>query len=126
MGKGHDHGHAAGRAGDRARLRLVLAITGVVLVVELAGAWVAGSLALLADAGHMATADRLCECTATCSTSGTRRSRWSRSVIGSTRTWARRTDGLGADPCDSAGPTEPAAQASTSEDFRRQPPEILR
>jgi cobalt-zinc-cadmium efflux system protein len=55
MGKGHDHGHAAGRAGDRARLRLVLAITGVVLVVELIGAWVAGSLALLADAGHMAT-----------------------------------------------------------------------
>jgi cobalt-zinc-cadmium efflux system protein len=55
MGKGHDHGHAAGRAGDRARLRLVLAITGVVLVVELIGAWVAGSLALLADAGHMLT-----------------------------------------------------------------------
>jgi len=52
---GHDHGHAAGRAEDRARLRLVLAITGVVLVVELVGAWVAGSLALLADAGHMAT-----------------------------------------------------------------------
>jgi cobalt-zinc-cadmium efflux system protein len=55
MGLGHDHGHAAGRAEDRARLRLVLAITGVVLVVELVGAWVAGSLALLADAGHMAT-----------------------------------------------------------------------
>jgi cobalt-zinc-cadmium efflux system protein len=52
---GHDHGHAAGRAEDRARLRLVLAITGVVLVVELVGAWVAGSLALLADAGHLAT-----------------------------------------------------------------------
>jgi cobalt-zinc-cadmium efflux system protein len=52
---GHDHSHATGRAGDRARLRLVLAITAVVLVVELVGAWVAGSLALLADAGHMAT-----------------------------------------------------------------------
>jgi cobalt-zinc-cadmium efflux system protein len=52
---GHDHSHAAGRAEDRARLRLVLAITGVVLVVELVGAWVAGSLALLADAAHMAT-----------------------------------------------------------------------
>jgi cobalt-zinc-cadmium efflux system protein len=52
---GHDHSHAAGRAEDRGRLRLVLAITGVVLVVELVGAWVAGSLALLADAGHMAT-----------------------------------------------------------------------
>jgi cobalt-zinc-cadmium efflux system protein len=52
---GHDHSHAAGRAEDRARLRLVLTITVVVLVVELVGAWVAGSLALLADAGHMAT-----------------------------------------------------------------------
>jgi cobalt-zinc-cadmium efflux system protein len=49
------HSHATGRADDRARLRLVLAITGVVLVVELVGAWVADSLALLADAGHMAT-----------------------------------------------------------------------
>ena len=52
---GHDHSHAAGRAEDRARLRLVLAITATVMVVELVGAWVAGSLALLADAGHMAT-----------------------------------------------------------------------
>ncbi len=45
----------AGRAADRSRLRLVLAITGVVLVVELIGAWLASSLALLADAGHLAT-----------------------------------------------------------------------
>lgn len=52
---GHDHAHAHGRALDRARLRLVLAITGAVMVVELVGAWIAGSLALLADAGHMAT-----------------------------------------------------------------------
>jgi cobalt-zinc-cadmium efflux system protein len=52
---GHDHSHSVGRAGDRARLRLVLAITATVMVVELIGAWVAGSLALLADAGHMAT-----------------------------------------------------------------------
>ena len=55
MGAGHEHGHAAGRATDRARLRLVLALTGVVLAVELVGAWLTGSLALLADAGHMAT-----------------------------------------------------------------------
>jgi cobalt-zinc-cadmium efflux system protein len=34
---------------------LVLAITSLILVVELVGAWLAGSLALLADAGHMAT-----------------------------------------------------------------------
>jgi cobalt-zinc-cadmium efflux system protein len=55
MGAGHGHGHAAGRAEDRARLRLVLLVTGVVLVVELVGAWLSGSLALLADAGHMVT-----------------------------------------------------------------------
>jgi cobalt-zinc-cadmium efflux system protein len=55
MGHGHGHGHAAGRAGDRRRLRWVLAVTASVLVVELVGAYVTGSLALLADAGHMAT-----------------------------------------------------------------------
>ena len=59
---GHDHGlhghaggHGAGRAEDRGRLRVVLAVTASVMVVELVGAWVTGSLALLADAGHMAT-----------------------------------------------------------------------
>ena len=52
---GHDHGHAAGRAEDRARLRVVLAITASVLVLEVVGWLVTGSLALLADAGHMAT-----------------------------------------------------------------------
>ena len=31
VGAGHGHGHAAGRAADRGRLRLVLAITAVVL-----------------------------------------------------------------------------------------------
>ena len=55
MGVGHGQGHAAGRAADRSRLRLVLLVTATVLVVELIGAWVTGSLALLADAGHMAT-----------------------------------------------------------------------
>jgi cobalt-zinc-cadmium efflux system protein len=52
---GHDHGHAAGRAEDRARLRVVLAVTSCVLVLEVVGWRVTGSLALLADAGHMAT-----------------------------------------------------------------------
>jgi cobalt-zinc-cadmium efflux system protein len=52
---GHDHGHAAGRAEDRTRLRIVLAVTASVLVVEVVGWLVTGSLALLADAGHMAT-----------------------------------------------------------------------
>ena len=52
---GHDHGHAAGRAADRTRLRIVLAVTVCVLVFEVVGWRVTGSLALLADAGHMAT-----------------------------------------------------------------------
>lgn len=52
MGSGH--GHAAGRAEDRARLRWVLALTATVLVAELVGAWWSGSLALAADAAHMA------------------------------------------------------------------------
>lgn len=55
MGAGHSHSHAAGRAEDRSRLRLVLLVTGTVVVVELVGAWLSGSLALLADAGHMVT-----------------------------------------------------------------------
>ena len=59
MGAGHDHGHggghAAGRAEDRGRLKLVLAVTVLVVAVELVGAWLSGSLALLADAGHMVT-----------------------------------------------------------------------
>jgi cobalt-zinc-cadmium efflux system protein len=53
VGAGHDH--VAGRAQDRARLRLVLLVTAVVAVVELVGAALSGSLALLADAGHMLT-----------------------------------------------------------------------
>jgi cobalt-zinc-cadmium efflux system protein len=52
---GHDHDHATGRAEDRARLRIVLAVTAVVMVVEVVGALLTGSLALLADAGHMLT-----------------------------------------------------------------------
>ena len=55
MGSGHDHGHGAGRAEDRSRLRLVLLVTLTVAVVELVGAFLSDSLALLADAGHMFT-----------------------------------------------------------------------
>ena len=47
--------HAAGRAEDRRRLLLVLLVTLAVVVVEVVGAVVSGSLALLADAGHMLT-----------------------------------------------------------------------
>lgn len=48
------HGHSAGRAG-RNRLVAVLAVTSVVLVVEVIGGLASNSLALLADAGHMLT-----------------------------------------------------------------------
>lgn len=51
---GHDHG-AAMLAESRRRLTLVLTITAVVLVAEVVGAVISGSLALLADAGHMLT-----------------------------------------------------------------------
>jgi cobalt-zinc-cadmium efflux system protein len=55
VGHGHGHEWAAGRAEDRRRLRLVLGITLTVLLVEVAGSLLTGSLALLADAGHMLT-----------------------------------------------------------------------
>jgi len=51
---GHDPGHA-GLADHRGKLAVVLGITVAVLVVEVVGAVVSGSLALLADAGHMLT-----------------------------------------------------------------------
>ncbi|MEP7090427.1 MAG: cation diffusion facilitator family transporter, partial [Nocardioidaceae bacterium] len=51
---GHDHG-GTGSADHRGRLVAVLAVTVVVLAVEVVGALVSGSLALLADAGHMLT-----------------------------------------------------------------------
>ncbi|HEY0484928.1 MAG TPA: cation diffusion facilitator family transporter [Mycobacteriales bacterium] len=49
----HSHGTATGR--HRGRLRAVLAITLTVMVVQVAGGLASGSLALLADAGHMLT-----------------------------------------------------------------------
>lgn len=53
---GHDHGTAHGHgASTRARLSIAFAIITTVLVAELVGAWISGSLALLADAGHMAS-----------------------------------------------------------------------
>jgi cobalt-zinc-cadmium efflux system protein len=50
---GHDHAHT--REGSVRRLAVVLALTATVLVVEVVGPVVSGSLALLADAGHMLT-----------------------------------------------------------------------
>ena len=49
------HGSGLTAIGNRRRLTLVLAITGTVLVAEVVGAALTGSLALLADAGHMLT-----------------------------------------------------------------------
>jgi len=48
---GHDHVHTTGS--NRTRLSLAIGIVASVLVVEVVGAFVTGSLALLADAGHM-------------------------------------------------------------------------
>jgi cobalt-zinc-cadmium efflux system protein len=53
VGHGHGHGHAGGD--DRRRLGLALGITALVLVVGAVGAVVTGSLALLADLGHVGT-----------------------------------------------------------------------
>lgn len=61
---GHSHAeldderrsHVAGYVGDRRRTRklmLAFALTTLMLVVEALGGWLSGSLALLADAGHM-------------------------------------------------------------------------
>ncbi|TFD53201.1 cation transporter [Cryobacterium sp. Hh11] len=48
---GHDHAHGTGS--NRRRLSIAIGIVGSVLVLEVLGAWLTGSLALLADAGHM-------------------------------------------------------------------------
>jgi cobalt-zinc-cadmium efflux system protein len=53
MSTSHNHNH---RSSDNwRRLSVVLILTAVYMVAELAGAWWTGSLALLADAGHMFT-----------------------------------------------------------------------
>jgi cobalt-zinc-cadmium efflux system protein len=54
MGSGHSHELTATNA-HRKRLLVVLVITFVVLIAEVIGGLIAGSLALLADAGHMLT-----------------------------------------------------------------------
>ncbi|WP_406089898.1 cation diffusion facilitator family transporter [Streptomyces sp. NBC_01013] len=63
MGAGHDHGHAHGgtaptgtaAAAYKGRLRIALGITLAVAVMEVVGGALSGSLALIADAAHMAT-----------------------------------------------------------------------
>lgn len=51
-GHGHDHGHGA-HAGNRRRLALTLGLAASYMLAEAVGGWLTGSLALLADAGHM-------------------------------------------------------------------------
>lgn len=49
---GHDHGHGVGHASERALL-IAFCISATILLAEVVGAVVTGSLALLVDAGHM-------------------------------------------------------------------------
>ena len=52
----HSHSHSHGRAArSRRSLSIVLVLTAVYMLAEVAGGWMTGSLALLADAGHMLT-----------------------------------------------------------------------
>lgn len=60
LGHGGDRGNGSGGAGTagaahRGRLRIALCLTLGVLVAEVVGSFLTASLALLADAGHMAT-----------------------------------------------------------------------
>lgn len=59
-GHGHDHshgldGHATATGKHRKRLIIVLSITASIFLVQVVGAILSQSLALLADAGHMLT-----------------------------------------------------------------------
>jgi cobalt-zinc-cadmium efflux system protein len=52
-GHHHSHGPDLSRAGSKRALKLVLALTTAFLIAEVVGGLISGSLALLADAGHM-------------------------------------------------------------------------
>jgi len=55
-GHAHHHGHShshGGAAGNRRRLAVTLGLVAVYMLAEFAGGLLSGSLALLADAGHM-------------------------------------------------------------------------
>lgn len=53
--QGHSHGHGHGGPGNQRRVGLAALLTGGFMLVEVAGGIFSGSLALLADAGHMLT-----------------------------------------------------------------------
>jgi len=52
-GLDHSHGPVTPSAQGKKRLRIALALSGTLLVLEAVGGFASGSLALLADAGHM-------------------------------------------------------------------------
>jgi cobalt-zinc-cadmium efflux system protein len=54
-GHAHPHRHRAEARATRRALWVALALTGGFAVVEAVGGWLAGSLALISDAGHMVT-----------------------------------------------------------------------
>jgi len=52
---GHGHSHSHGGENNRTRVGIAAALTGLFMVAEVIGGVISGSLALLADAGHMLT-----------------------------------------------------------------------
>src|SRR5215471_11326299 len=52
---GHAHGHGHAHVANERSVALAAALTGVFMVAEVVGGLLSGSLALLADAGHMLT-----------------------------------------------------------------------
>lgn len=55
MSSGHGHSHGTVTGQHRSRLIIVIALTMITFVVQVVGGLLSGSLALLADAGHMLT-----------------------------------------------------------------------
>lgn len=49
----HHHGHSHGHATNERRVGIAALLTGIFMLAELAGGLLSGSLALLADSGHM-------------------------------------------------------------------------
>jgi len=54
-GHGHHHSHAHVGENNRSRVGIAAALTGLFMIAEVIGGLISGSLALLADAGHMLT-----------------------------------------------------------------------
>lgn len=52
-GHGHSHGHFDAKEQNRGRMMIVLVLTGAFMFIEAAAGFYTGSLALIADAGHM-------------------------------------------------------------------------